>query len=97
MLYNVDDVVYLRESAAIGFLEAYTVSHIHIGQGGKVAYELSCGISPQTTTTFGERITHKTRPVLSFNESELVTKDEAIDLAITNHERQIAALTSLRG
>lgn len=96
-MYNIGDAVYLRDSAAIGFLECYAVSQIHILPGNDVVYELSSSfVAPTTTPLFGDRVTHRVRPVLNFRESELITKNDAIDLAKSALEIQLAALESLR-
>lgn len=78
-LFDIGDEIYLKESAANGFLERFKIA-TRLQDGGEWVY--SFGIPPKVTTSalFGDRVTHVHGRVLYFNESELVTICQAIDL-----------------
>lgn len=78
--YTVGDVVYLRESAAIGSLEAVKIGGVHLGQGGWM-YSLNVG---------GGQIGHLDRrssignQVLYYTEDEFLVKCDALVLVEAN-------------
>lgn len=79
--FGIGDTVYLRESAVIGSLEAQTVAAIYQNTPTTIIYFMRGHLkSPPTVATFGDRITQLYRPNLYFEESELITYDEALQL-----------------
>jgi len=88
-LYKINDVVYLRESAALGFLEAVRISGIskinsswlytvHAGRMGAIA-----------PTHFGDRISMTQGNILNFTEDEFVSEYDAMALSQANLQRQL--------
>ena len=57
-LYEVNDLVYLSESAKLGFLESYQVSGVRQDASGEWLYLISVPQrSPTSLPTYGDRIT----------------------------------------
>lgn len=82
--YEVGDVVYLRESAAIGHLEAVRISGI-MRNGASWLYSVSASLSsPLHASHYGDKILHVNSKLLHFTEAEFVTKCEALSLARDN-------------
>lgn len=95
-IYNPGDIVYLKESAAIGFLEAYKVVHAKFNADGTVAYVLDTSVKSPTVATFGDMVGPPRYSALTINESDLVDYCGGLDLAIAVHERQLASLQAKR-
>lgn len=94
--YQEGDQVYLRESAALGFLEAVTISGIR-RINGKWAYAIRAGMArPYAATTYGDRTSLVNGATLFFTESELISVCDALDLAIANAERVLERLQAQR-
>lgn len=80
-MFNVNEVVYLRESAALGFLEAVRISTV-IQERTGVFFEVNFNAkSPQVPSIFGDRNQLSSGVKVRFVESELVTLCEALGLA----------------
>jgi hypothetical protein len=94
--YDIGDVVYLRESASLGFLEAVTISGVtYTAQGW--AYAILAGrSSPSSIAYYGDRIQHVSSKILYFTESELVSECDALELAETNAQTQLTSLQAQR-
>ena len=91
-LYDVGDVVYLRESAALGRLEAVTITGIH-RYGSDWIYSHAARIgSPTHAVIYGDRRSFVHGQLLYLSESELITHCEALTIAEANMQRQLAAL-----
>lgn len=96
--YAIDEVVYLKESSAIGFIEAARVSGITYGQDGWL-YTLRTNVaSPRAPTTYGDRNAFARFGELIYSEDELITYCEALTLAeghaqriLTNIQSQLAS------
>ncbi len=88
-LYEEGDTVYLRESAAIGFLEAVIISGIRRGDN-KWLYSVQAGISQRNATHYGDKISFVNGAQLLFTEEEFVPLCTALDLAEANLQRQLA-------
>ena len=91
--YNVGDPVYFRESAVFGFLESMTVSGVLSYPGGWM-YTVQ---QPQTqiTQTYGDRRSLVNNAILYFTENEFVSYCEALGLAKTMLEYQLAKINTL--
>lgn len=90
--YEVHDVVYFRESAAIGHLEAVRISGItRFNDTWLYAIQPSATM-PTSVAQYGDRITAVQSKTLYFTESELITHCDALALAIANTERNLARL-----
>lgn len=88
-LYEEGDVVYLRESAALGFLEAVRIGGItHSSQGWLYVVE-SRVPQPRAAAHIGDRITAVHGKPLYFSESEFVTHCDALDLVEANLSTQL--------
>lgn len=81
-LYAPGDVVYLRESAAMGFLEAVKISGAHIGKDGW-QYSINASMSPPAGAYLDRRSGIGTQ-VLYYTEDEFVTVCDAYVLAEAN-------------
>jgi len=91
--YSQGDLVYLRDSAALGFLEAYIVSSIEHRADGQIVYRLATHLKPPAANmTVGDRNTGRVLNNLTLYESELCSYCEALAAAISNTEKQLAAL-----
>ena len=94
--YAIGQSVYSRESAALGFLEAYQVRTITQVSQNRIVYWMVTGFSgPTVTPTMGDRVTNMYRPNVWFEESELITYCDALILAKANVDAQSAALAQL--
>ena len=92
-IYSPGDTVYLKDSAALGFLEAYIVQSIHHLPDSTIRYRLSTHLKPPTANmTMGDRNRGTILKSLSLFESELVPYCEALALAIDNVTKQLASL-----
>lgn len=79
--YNQNDIVYLRESASRGVIEPVRIGSIMQTNGGW-QYTIRFGPSlPINNQTYGDKKSLINNAVLYFNESELLTKCQAYELA----------------
>jgi len=92
-LWSVGDMVYLRESAVLGFLEGYKVTNIIYDPGyNRWMYEIAIkhkGTEPSTTI---DMYNLRTQEVLRLGENDLISQGEAVDLAIINTEQRLEYL-----
>jgi hypothetical protein len=96
-LYCIGETVYLRDSAALGFIEAYVIKLPHYEPNGDITYELVTQMKPHGLThTIGDRITGQPSLPLRLPEQGLVTYAEALDLAIDNLTLQLNQLQAQR-
>jgi len=77
--YDVGDIVYLRESAAIGYLEPLKISGLSKSSLGWVYTVVAGGSSPYST--YGDRKSLINGAILYYTESEFVSLRAALDLA----------------
>lgn len=92
-IYTQGDTVYLRDSAALGFLEAYIIQTITHRADGLIIYNLATHLKPPTANmTMGDRNTGRVLLPLTFFEHELVPYCEALELAIANTQKQLVKL-----
>lgn len=93
--YAIDETVYVKASANIGFLEDYKVSGIFKPDNREFLYHLvltSVKIAPQLTLSGKPRFKNN----IYFKERELVTKCEALTLAMASLSRKMSRLLSLK-
>lgn len=95
-LFEVNNIVYVRESAALGFLEAYRISSVLRASGDEWVYSINIIRRPGTPPLFGERISHQPEGVLYFNESELISKCEALELIEDHLTSRLSTIQQLR-
>ena len=93
-IFNVNDVVYLRESAALGFLEALKIGEIRSSSDDSAwLYGMAVKTTGiQVPAQFGDRIGLAPEAVLYFTEDELVTVCDALILSEENLKRQLASI-----
>lgn len=77
--WQIDDLVYLEASARIGFLESYKVSNV-VGSRGRWLYTINVDQKPPAEPTIGDFIDIKKTRMLWFDESELISFEEALYL-----------------
>ena len=96
-LYDIGQIVYLRESAALGFLESYAIKEMKYEPTGKLVYTLVTSLkAPEANQTIGDRITGQQVLPIRFYEEDLVEYAEAIELCIANLQAQLTALQNLQ-
>jgi hypothetical protein len=88
--FNPNELVYLRASAVVGFLESYLVASVHQVRSGVYVYQIDISARRPEVQTVGDRITLGGDSVLYFGEDELLTYCEAQELIVTNLERRLA-------
>lgn len=95
-LYDIDDVVYLKESAALGFLEAVKINGVTLSRQGWIYTIEAKAAYPQAPTTFGDRITAVQAMTLYFGEDEFVTPCDAMALVEANLQEQLVRIQAQR-
>lgn len=94
--YAEGDTAYLKESAALGFLEAVTISGI-VRQRGKWAYTIRVGHSnPTAPRYYGDRTSLVNAQTIYFTEDELISLCDALTLAEENAQRILDQLQAQR-
>lgn len=95
--FEIDDTIYLAESAKKGFIEAYQVAEIRQNPSGTWLYRVVVSARPPfKTTTLGDMITKKQSVDWEIPEDEIVGLCEAVNTAIGYHNRVLDQLTSIR-
>jgi len=96
-IYQVEDVIYLAESAKLGFIESYQVSGVRQSAAGAWFYRISIASRPpNSNATFGDRITLRKSIDFELAESELITYCEAVDFAVVYATNILAQLQALK-
>lgn len=91
-LYKNNDVVYLKESAALGFLEAVRISSVY-RTNSEWLYTVYAGrMGAVAPSHFGDRISLTGANILSFTEDEFVNECEALTLSQANLQRQLDSI-----
>lgn len=94
--YQVDDIVYLRESALVGSIESYRISGVRQDPSGSWLYMISVEPrSPVSTTTVGDRNTLSRSYDFELAEVELTDYCSALALAITAATSNLSRLNAL--
>lgn len=92
--YNQGDVVYLRESAQIGHLEAVKIASMTYRRG-QWLYTINASQSmPVGNTTYSDRVNIVNGGVLFFSQSEFVDVCSALRLVIAFHQSKEATYTA---
>ncbi len=81
--YEVGEVLYIKESAALGFLEAIRISGIHSGQNGWM-YTINAGMSPPSVGGYQDRRSMISTQTLYFTEDEFLPICDAVVLVEAN-------------
>jgi hypothetical protein len=93
--YEINDIVYLRESAALGFLEPVRISGIS-KRGLEWVYSVYAGVAGAVSAgLYGDRRSYVHGGELLFTESEFVTEYQAMTLSKTILERQLENVNKL--
>ena len=74
-------IVYLKESAALGFIEAVRISSVTKRNEGWIYTIEARSAQPIAPTLYGDRIAFTNRATLYFSEDELIGLCDALDLA----------------
>lgn len=92
--YDIGEIVYLRESAGIGHLEAVRISGV-ARHGNTWLYTVSTTLSnPHSASHYGDKIAAVNSKLLYFTETEFITKCEALSLSKANAERILLNLNN---
>lgn len=92
--YDIGDVLYLRESAALGHLEAVRIASIAKNNGEWIyTVNVSAG-RPAAMSHFGDRIQGIQGATLYYTENELIVLCDALALAEANAYRQLQLIQS---
>lgn len=95
-LYDVNDVVYLKESAALGHLEAVSISGV-ISRGASWLYSIHASRGRvRAVAHYGDRITTTNAKTLYYTEDEFVLLCDALDLAEANAQAHLARIQAQR-
>ena len=76
--YEVGNILYLRESAALGFLEPVRISGVRSNHNDWIYTIQSRASEPIAPSTYGDRISQVTGQVLFFGEEEFVGRCAAL-------------------
>jgi len=94
--FRIGDIVYLRESAEFGQLEAYRVGQISRA-GGQFAYTIFINPRPPHEAAIGDQIDGKRRNVqMTYGESTLIPFCDAVDIAIGVVEQRLDSLRNIQ-
>jgi len=92
-LYDIGDSVYLRESAALGFIEAVRISGVSKQSTGWVYTIEARSAQPMAPTVYGDRIATTNRAILYFSEDEFLPLCDALNLA---EEHALSVLSKIQ-
>jgi len=92
--YQINDIVYLKESAAKGFLEALRISGVS-AYGSNWLYSIAVRNTSITTATFGDHHrTMMTNAIMYFTESEFINLCDALQMSKDYHERMLLSINT---
>lgn len=92
--YNINDVVYLKESAAKGFLEAVRIAGVSLGRSGWI-YTVSFNASrPINSPTYGDRIVSNTSSAVYYTADEFLDHCSALTLMLNYHQSAVDKITA---
>jgi hypothetical protein len=89
--FNVGDLVYLRSSAQIGFLESYRVTEVFQAVRNRWLYRVDIDQKPPSSQTVGDQIDLKSGTRLIFDEDELLVFCEAQTIIVDFLRRRLTA------
>lgn len=95
-LYEPGDIVYLRESAALGFLEAVQINGLMYGPNGWIYTTRSRASQPIAPSHYGDRVSLVNGVTLYFSEDEFITVCDAQLLVEANLQIQLDRIKSQR-
>lgn len=95
-LYSLHDKLYLRESAAIGMLEAVSVSGISLSPTNTWLYSYNQAVGMQRAATYGDRRSMVNGNVILVDESELTDYCTALGLIKANLQQRMNEIDRLR-
>lgn len=79
--YAIGDIKYIKESAALGFLEAVKISGVRL-ENNVWLYNISAGVKqPLAPSLYGDRTSIINGNILYFTEDELIDECQALTLA----------------
>lgn len=94
--FSIGQIVYLRESASIGFLEPMKISGIFMLNNGW-AYTISNdGPLHRSSATFGDRVSTITGSIIYYTESEFISLYDALVLVEANAQRALEKVQAQR-
>lgn len=82
--YKVDDIVYLRSSAVIGFLETAKISGLYTHQNQWIYTIYAGGATVVPNSTYGDRKSLLDKTTMYFSESEFQTLCESLPMVRAN-------------
>lgn len=88
-LYKINQVVYLNESAYLGELEAYKIGAIQQAQAGRWVYQIFIEKRPPDAQTAEDRVDLRFPREMFFDEAELLTLCDAVNIALHNVQFRI--------
>jgi len=92
-IFDINDVVYLRESAVAGFIERYQISSIRYdNSSSQWVYAIDIKQRGPAHSTVLDRVDLTARSTLEFRQSELLTFCEAMEIAIIESEKRLERL-----
>lgn len=95
--YDIGDVVYIKESAALGHLEAAKIDSVSKGRSGEWVYTIATpGANPTAPSQFGDRKSFQAMGVLYFTDSELLDKCAALTIMEAYFQRQLTYVQNLK-
>lgn len=87
--YNINEVVYLKESAAKGFLEAVRIAGVTLGKSGWI-YTVSYNASrPINAPTYGDRIVANRSSAVYYTADEFLNHCAALNMMLTYHQTAV--------
>ena len=94
--YVAGDIVYLIESAKVGFLESYQVAAVSMVVGNNWQYTIAVPARSPSGATYGDRNQLKRGFDFQLDESELITYCEALTYAESYLQSQLTKIQSLK-
>lgn len=95
--WSVNDMIYLRESAMIGFIEGYQVTNIQFDpKWNRWLYEVVIKHRGTEPNSVIDMYNLRSNEKLTFGENDLISQEEALDLAIINTEQRLRELKNKR-
>ncbi len=95
--YNIGDIVYLAESAKLGFLESYQVASMRLPVIGQWLYTIQIPARQGVQgLTMGDQIRINKSVAFELIESSLIPFRGALDLALESAESRVAYLRSVK-
>ena len=94
--FSIGDLLYIRESAALGFLEPVKIRTILKNSSGWL-YTINAGMSgPNVPAIYGDRRLFVNGATLYLDETELISYCEALRLSIANAQANLNKLLALQ-